>query len=374
MGIVLGGGRLLAGLAVVVAIATCERHQPAVIGFAFGADSPSVLDVVRAGRPASAAGHDLRFVDPSGMPSEPGAPGQVTMASRFVAMPGIVAVVGHSDSRSTLAAAPVYDEAHVPLLVPTSTSRRLRTVSPWVFMLAPDDSAEALFIADFAVRHLGAHSAAVLYDNDDYGVGLRDFLRGAFGARQTRIIAEEPIGAFCDAGRQAEASLLRAIPRDHPPAVVIVAARNALAACVSRRVYERLATTPIIETDGVEPDSAFLAAVGDAARNSYVVAFWHPNAPGAASATFVRTFRAAMGRTPHASQALLFDAVSLIETAVQDVGTKPAAIRRYLTELGTALPPYEGATGAIAFSGASTQRPLYMLRLAPLDAPPVVSP
>ena len=364
------GGRLLAVVAVAVGTLSCERHQRVVIGFAFGATSPSVLDIVRAGQRDSGRVDAIEFVGPTSMTLEPGAPGQVSMAGQFAAMRGIVAVVGHADSRSTLAAAPVYDEAKIPVLVPTSTSRRLRTVSPWVFMMAPDDSAEAVFLATFVAQTLHARTASVFYDNDEYGVGLRDFLRSALGGRGARVIAEEPIGSFCDAGGQAEASLLRATPRDHPPGVVIVAGRSAQTACIVRRVYERLTRTPIVAGDAVEPDSSFVTTLGAAARNFYAVVFWYPTLPGAASAAFAQRFEARMGAPPHASHALLFDAVSLIEAAVRDVGARPEAIRRYLAELGRSRPPYPGVTGAVAFG--DFHRPMYMVRVAKLGATPVL--
>lgn len=372
MGLVLG--RLLAVVAVVVSASSCERHQPVVIGFAFGTATPSELDLVRPGGRDSVSGATPKLVDAAGMIVEPGPPGQVTMASRFVAMPGIVAVVGHGDSRSTLAAAPVYDEAHVPLLVPTATSRRLRTVSPWVFMLAPDDSAEAAFITRFVVESLRARTAAVFYENDEYGIGLRDFLRTALAARHARVTAEEPIGSFCEAEREgggADASLVRATPRDRPPGVVIIAGRNLQAACIGQRVHERLAGTPIVAGDGVEPDSSFLAAIDDAARDFFVVAFWHPGAPGSRSEAFAHRFEAAMGRPPRPSSALVFDAMSLIEAAVKEVGAGHEAVRRYLTELGRSRPSYQGVTGTIAFG--DVQRPLYMLRVAGPAGTPVFS-
>jgi branched-chain amino acid transport system substrate-binding protein len=363
-------GRLGAVIAVIAATLGCERRQPAVIGFTFDARG-AYAGVVSAARKIwrdSTRTDAPVIVDVGGVPAESGAAGQVILASHLAAYPGILGVVGPSDSRSTLAAAPVYDEAHVPLLVPTATSRRLKTVSPWVFMLAPDDSAEAEFIATFVAQTLHARTAAVFYDNDEYGIGLRDGLRRALPARQARIAAEEPIGSFCAAGQErAEASLVRAMPRANAPGVVIVAGRTQQAACIARRVHERLASTPIIGTDAVEPDSLFFTTAGPAASHFFVVAFWYPGAPGAASAEFARTYEAVTGHPAAASQAMLFDAVSLVRAAAREVGPDREAIRRYLTALGRSRPAYPGVTGAVAFG--DVVRPLYMLRALPGAAP-----
>ncbi|HKC38866.1 MAG TPA: ABC transporter substrate-binding protein [Gemmatimonadales bacterium] len=364
-------GRLFAVVAVLAGAAGCGQRDAAVIGFAFGEEHPGVLDVVHhefIGRPAE---REPRVVTATGLIGTGGAPGQITIASRFAATPGLIGVVGHGDSRGSLAAAPVYQEAHIPLLVPTGTSRRLRTVSPWVFMMAPDDSAEAEFIAAFAVGTLRTRTAAVFYDNDEYGIGLRDALRGALGTRGVQAIVEEPIALPCGVPETAEGSILRATPRARPPDLIVIAGRTGDAACIARRVTTRVAAIRVICADGVEPDSAFYDLLGNAPGRRYVVAFWYPGAPGAASARFARSFEQLVGRPAHASQALVFDGLLLLAQAARVAGTRRDAVRRYLTELGVTRPAYDGVTGAVTF-GSAARRPLYMLRIGTRSEPLVV--
>ena len=373
MGLVLGTARQIAVVVALTGLMSCERRQPVVIGFAFGRQYPGVLDVVHAAFAQQPGAPEPEIIDAARLIVTIGPPAQVTLASRFVAIPGLVGVVGHGDSRGSLAAAPVYHEARIPLLVPTATSRRLHTASPWVFMMAPDDSVEADFIAAFAVRSLHARTAVVFYDNDDYGIGLRDGLRGAFAARGVQSIAEEPLATPCGPPEMSEASILRATPRAHPPDLVVIAGRTRDAACVARRVTARVTGIRVIGTDGVEPDSAFYDRLGAAAPTFYLVAFWYPGAPGAASEDFARRFGQLVARPPHASEAMLFDAVLLLARATREAGPRHEAVRRYLSELGRTRPAYEGVTGAVAF-GPAARRPLYMLRVGARDQQPVVAP
>src|SRR5207245_5907500 len=74
---------------------------------------------------------------------------------------GRVGVVGHGSSRRSLVASSVYNEAGIPQITPTSTSRLLHAVGPWTFMLAPDDSAEGAFMAAFAAERLGARRVSI---------------------------------------------------------------------------------------------------------------------------------------------------------------------------------------------------------------------
>src|SRR5258705_1129870 len=143
----------------------CAR-RPAIVGTTYWDPSPSVIDVVRAevGRWPGGAPAEIR--QPSSY-LETHAEREVDGAGQLTKLPRVVAVLGHQDRRRTLLAAPVYHEAHVPLVVPTATSRTIGTASPRVFPLAPNDFQERAFIPDFATRQTLARTIALQYHNDD---------------------------------------------------------------------------------------------------------------------------------------------------------------------------------------------------------------
>jgi len=227
-------------------------------------------------------------------------------------------------------------------------------------MMSPDDSLEADFIAAFARESLHTKAFAIFYDGDEYGIGLRDGLRTAFAARGPRPQVEEPIALPCGSPEAAEASILRAAATRID--LVIIAGRTRDAACLGRRLSERVRGLRIIGGDAVEHDSTFDSRFGSAGAPFYAVAVWHAGVTDSASVDFARAFRRIVGATPHASEALVFDAVMLLAEATHAVGTRPDAMRRYLAELGGRRPPYPGVTGAVAF-GSAARRPLYMLRI-----------
>jgi branched-chain amino acid transport system substrate-binding protein len=318
-----------------------------------------VIDVVReeAGRWPGGAPAEIR-----GPSSYLGtyAEREVDGAAQIVALPGVVAVVGHEDSRNTLLAAPVYDEARIPLVVPTATSRTIAAASPWIFPLAPNDSQEGAFIAEFATRGLGARTIALLYDNDEYGRGLRDGLRAALITVGLQITAEASIGSVCEPG--GDASLALVAPGRHPPDVLVIAGRQVAAGCIVRQLSSRLPTLRFITGDAVEIGDTVLAAMGVAAQSTYFVAFWHPGLTDERSAAFTTAFHRIVGTVPTPGAAMHYDALMLVMQALRDVGPGPKAIQTYLTQLGKTRPAYQGVTGPITF-GPERRRPLYMLRV-----------
>ena len=338
----------------------CDRRSP-VVGISYWEQSPSIVDVVR-----DELGHW-----PGGAPAEIRRPSsylethaerEVDGAAQLVALPGVVAVVGHQDSRTTMLAAPVYHEAGIPLLVPTATSRAIGTASPWIFPLAPNDSQEGDFIAEFATRGLHARTVALLYDNDEYGRGLRDGVRTALAAAGRPLKAEAPIGAVCEPGEGSDATLALVAPRQRPPDVLVIASRPHDAACIVRQARLRIPSLRFIAGDAVEMDDSVLAAMGAGADSTYFVAFWHTSLTDERSAAFTSTYRRIVGRAPKAGAAMHYDALMLVMQALRDVGRSPRALQTYFTQLGKARPAYEGVTGPITF-GPDRRRPLYMLRV-----------
>ncbi|MGV3707418.1 MAG: ABC transporter substrate-binding protein, partial [Gemmatimonas sp.] len=99
----------------------------------------------------------------------------VQIAQQLRDDPGVIGVVGHPESGTTLEAIPVYADAEhaganaVVAISPTASSPRLTGVSPWFFRVAPSDNEAARLVAHYVMDSLRAKTAAVVYRNDSYG-------------------------------------------------------------------------------------------------------------------------------------------------------------------------------------------------------------
>jgi ABC-type branched-subunit amino acid transport system substrate-binding protein len=275
-----------------------------------------------------------------------GVDGEIDYATAMTAVPGVVAAVGPLSSRATLLVAPIYNERHVPLVAATATSSRLHAAGPWVFQLAPDDEEEGAFMARFILDRVGARRITVFYlVADEYGIGLRAGLVHALRARG--VIPVDEVGIFEGSpfDRRVAESLQRAMPQ-----VVVVAARSPEAIAIARSVHERLPRALIVVGDAVLLDTNFAKAVGHAAPVIRGVTWWDPGVTDSASRSFVQRFERTTGARPNAVSAMVYDAIMVAAQAVHDVGPDPAAVRRYLNELGSERPPYRGVTGPISFA------------------------
>jgi branched-chain amino acid transport system substrate-binding protein len=340
----------------------CSRRAVVVLGLACACRSPEREPAVIAvafqgqGRAAVAVARDelagwstpIRVTFDSAVAGDP-ADVEVARAHQVIETPGLVSVVGHGNSRGSLAAAPVYNEAGIPQVVPTSTSRRLAAAGPWTFTLAPNDSVEGAFIGDFVAGPLKAGSVTIYYINDEYGEGLRDGVRARLAQRNVALVDQVSVDARSDFPTLVEASLRRGVPD-----VVVVAGRWVETGAVARLMRARFPAIRVVAGDGalLMPDLA--REVGDAAPAVYVASFWLADSPDSASRGFVERFRRVNGREPLGTMAMTHDAIMVLAAAVREVGPRPPAIRRYLESLGRERPPYLGITGPITFQPGRT--------------------
>lgn len=333
--------RRTAATAIAATLACGGPQGPPVIGVAFQETGVEAMQVARDELSGWPIRIELAF--DSALTGDP-ADVEVGRAQRLVAMPRLVAVVGHGSSRGTLASAPVYADAGIPQVAPTSTSRLLASAGPWTFSLAPSDSIEGRFMADFAVGSLGARTVTIYFLNDEYGEGLRDGVRARLREQGVAVLDEVSVDPRSDFATLVEASLRRGVPD-----VVVVAARWVETAGVAHQMAGRHPEVRVVAGDGAVRMPILRELLGDAARNVYVVAFWLPDGADSVGRAYAERFRRITGAEPTGTHAMTHDAIMVVATAIREVGPRPERIRRYLASLGRERPPYAAVTGPVSF-------------------------
>jgi branched-chain amino acid transport system substrate-binding protein len=81
------------------------------------------------------------------------------IATTFAKDPSILAVVGHNASEASIAAAPIYQEAGLVMISPTSVARNLSGIGSYIFRTTPSSKAMASVLADHVVN--SAHKTKI---------------------------------------------------------------------------------------------------------------------------------------------------------------------------------------------------------------------
>lgn len=279
--------------------------------------------------------------------SAPGVTSAVQSATELRDDPGVVGVVGHSESGSSLNAIPVYEDVEhrgehaVVAVSPTATSPRLTGHSKWFFRVCPNDLAASTAVARYALDSLGARRAAVIYRNDSYGRDWTTAFVRTFAQGGGEIVQRDPYLAGVTeweayAGymklRDADVFLFPGSVEDAEEAIQAI-----------RRTG---ADIPFIGGDAA---SALTARADEYAGAMYTAFFDAREATSPRALAFVKAFRAEYGEDPDQRAALAYDAALLIGEAALAVGHDRSRIRDWIERVGSDIPPLEGVAGPIAF-------------------------
>lgn len=330
-------------LALALASAACAPDAgPVVFGVAgpfstsYGASMRQGVEL--AAREVNAAGGidgrplELRFLDDEADPDA-----AIQVAQTLFDDPEVVAVVGHVNSGATMHAGTVYQQG-LPAVATSATSVEISRLGEWVFRVAPSDSANAEALAQVAYGRGG--SAAVLYENEDYGRGLADRFHAALVAAGGRVVSVDP---YLPTTPDFRPFLERM--RGQGVELVLIAGLETDAARIIDQAREIGLGARFLGGDGLEG----LVTMGDAYDGTLVGVLYHPQA-SAASAAFASQFRAVYGREADSFAALGYDATRLLALAAREAAPERAAIREYLAEVGRGgNPAYAGVTGPIRF-------------------------
>src|SRR5688500_3365581 len=112
-----------------------------------------------------------------------------TVVSKLINQHKVQAVLGEVASTNSLAAAPVAQEAKIPMITPSSTNPKVTEVGDYIFRVCFIDPFQGAVMAKFAANSLNAKTAAIIGDvQSDYSKGLTQFFRQEFEKLGGRIV------------------------------------------------------------------------------------------------------------------------------------------------------------------------------------------
>ncbi len=96
------------------------------------------------------------------------------ITTKFVSQDQVHAILGEVGSSRTLAAAPIAQNAKIPMLTPSSTNAEVTRKGNYIFRSCFIDTVQGPAMAQFAVKSLNAKRAALMIDRrNDYSPGQR---------------------------------------------------------------------------------------------------------------------------------------------------------------------------------------------------------
>ncbi|RKU29731.1 branched chain amino acid ABC transporter substrate-binding protein [Candidatus Poribacteria bacterium] len=288
----------------------------------------------------------------------------ISVATRFATDRRILAVVGHFNSACSLAGKPIYAKNGIVELSPGSTNVSVCEGSDWTFRNLYRDDFQGEFIAKYINDYMKEfQTVAILFDNDDYGRGLRDGFSAAAEEIGLEIVASE---AYDRDNTDFKAQLTSIKAKN--PDLIFISGLYGQAGLIAKQARETGITAQLFGADGVDsPD--FLIIAGDAAEGTYLTTPFTFELGGENAKQVASSFEEEYGVPPDTWAALTYDAVGMIVEAIEKTHNKDAtlaenrkAIRDHLASLDTPEEGYKGITGLTYFdkNGDTVNKPAYV--------------
>lgn len=277
---------------------------------------------------------EVKVQDDKGEASE-----AATVVKRLITQNGVLAILGEVASSNSLAAAPICQQAGVPMVSPSSTNPKVTEKGDYIFRVCFIDPFQGTVCARFAQQTLKATKAAVLIDTkSDYSKGLSRFFKEEFTKNGGQIVAEDSYSKG-DSDFRAQLTNIKG----KRPQVLFIPGYYTDVGNIAKQAKSLGMSVPMLGGDGW--DSPKLSEIGGAAiQGAYFSTHYSPESTDPRVVKFVAGYKAKYGVTPDALAACAYDAANILCDAIKRAGdTDRAKIRDALAETKN----FPGVTGDI---------------------------
>ena len=265
------------------------------------------------------------------------------VARQFYNNQSVVAVVGHLTSSTTLAAAPIYGAGGTPIvqISPSASSPLISSAGPYTFRICPSDLLHGARLAEWAREQLAAERVAILYQNDDYGRGVRSTFASSFLELGGNVVSEDP---YIDE-IPSLAPFLERVRRQGGADILFIAGTRQSGEKVRATLDTVGWNVQLMGGDGMVGIEESMTVEGMLISSAYL-----PDQPGDLNSAFVRSYRSTFpNQLPDHRGAGAYDIIHLLAQAIEEVGADRSRIQDYLSRVGRDIVPFEGVTGTITF-------------------------
>jgi branched-chain amino acid transport system substrate-binding protein len=273
-------------------------------------------------------------------------PKQGTAVAQKLVDAGVVAVVGHSNSGTTVPASRIYNQAGIPQITPSATTPGYTKQGfPGAFRVVANDNMMGAALGRYAVEKLGARHIAVIDDRTAYGQGVADEFVKSLQKQKLKVVERQ----FTNPKATDFTSILTSIKAKKPD-LIFLGGMDATAGGILRQMKALDIQARFMAGDGVCSDSLpQLAGVGMRDGEVFCAdAGGIEKSQEKAIDDFVARFRARYHSDIQTYAPYAYDAVMVFVAAMQQAGsTDPAKFLPVLKQT-----KYHGLTGLIQFDAA----------------------
>ncbi|MEW5879095.1 MAG: branched-chain amino acid ABC transporter substrate-binding protein [Pseudomonadota bacterium] len=267
-------------------------------------------------------------------------PKEGTLAAQKLVDAGVVAVVGHLNSGTSIPASKIYADANVVQVSPSATNPKLTEQGfKTTFRVVANDNQQGAVLANYAATEMKAKTIAIIDDRTAYGQGLADVVEKVAKEKGLKVVARE----FATDKTTDFNAILTKI-RAAKPDVVMYGGMDATAGPLAKQMKQLGVKAKLLAGDGVcSPE--FIKLAGDAADILTCSMAGEAVEKLAKGEEFKAKYKAKFNTDVQIYSPYSYDAVYVIADAIKRAGKVDKAA------IVAAMPAtnYTGVTGQIQF-------------------------
>jgi len=257
--------------------------------------------------------------------------------NKLVNIDKVPVIIGTICSAATLAGAPIAEQNKVVMVSAGSSNPSITDSGDYIFRTWPSDALQGVVMAEHVFNVEGLKTAAVMYQNSDYNVGLAEVFMKHFKKIGGQILADEK---YEPESKDFRTSITK-IKAANPEAIYIVPYNEG--GLVTRQLKELGVNARIFSAETYGTQNVLDDAAGSAERVIYATPKFDETNPE--SKTFLEKYTKRFGKSPSlvAAAANAYDNAMLVAQAIEIHGPESDKIRDFLYN----VKDYPGAAGKL---------------------------
>ena len=265
----------------------------------------------------------------------------LNIANKIVADGSYIGVVGSQTSSCSMAAAPVFQEEGIPMISPQASNPQFTEIGDYIFSMQLSSSYEAELTAKMIVENYGYKNIAVIYSNDDWGVGVNTQFTDSIGEYGGSISADETFIA----GQTKDFTPLISKMKESAPEAVFVAALYSDAAQILQQMKNLDFEVPVFATNTLYKQE-FLDLAGANAEGILMLNSFELENTDEEYVYLKDAYEEKTGNQVDTYVTQSYDAMNLLLKAIEATDGDQAKMRDWIAD----VKDYRGVSGTFSFN------------------------
>lgn len=265
----------------------------------------------------------------------------VSALQKLITIDDIKIFIDDANSSVSLALAPISNQNKIIQLITGASSPKIKDAGDFVFRIWNSDALQASVLAGYAYQELKLMKIAIIYINNDYGIGLKDEFSNSFTKLGGQIVLTE---GYEGTGRDFR-SLVTKVNDLQTDALFFVSYPDEGPSLI-RQLTELKYKGVVLGNGDILEDQSILSSAGNSVNGVYYATNAQPDSTSEEVKTFRKLFFNKYNEMPGITAPEGYDAVNIIKAVLEKTNElKSEDLKKVFYNVQN----FSGASGLISF-------------------------